>query len=475
MGTRAIAVRALRTVLRAVEGATRPGPYFLPYSGGWLPVGTPTNFWQLGDNVLPLAGRSAMVEACVGAYSQTVAMCPGWHYRLNNKGGKDKVKNSSLSRVLKQPNEYQTMSDFMLNAVRQLYLDGNAFALALRNDRYEIDELHLMDSLLSFPQLAANGEVFYKLAGNSIIERQFEPPLMVPQRDVLHIRLHVDRSRRYPFPLWGMSPLWAAINDVGVSEAISQQQLQFYMNQARPSAVLQTDLVLDQPSVQALRERWNEQTQGAHQGGTPILTAGLKLQPWGNPPRDAEIAQMLKLSDEKIALVFRIPQQILGIGERAGSSTEALMQFWISTGLGFCLHHLEMAFNKTFTLTGGEDEFVEFDTAALLRSTFKERLDALMIGVRGGIFSPNEARSYEGLDKVPYGEEPRVQQQVVPLSAAEAIKPTRGPSPFPPPAPGPPAAPPAAPVPLPKIDNDSVKRAISGIHRAAARAARRYQ
>jgi hypothetical protein len=31
---------------------------------------------------------------------------------------------------------YQTMSDFSLNAVRQLYLQGNAYALCMRNARY---------------------------------------------------------------------------------------------------------------------------------------------------------------------------------------------------------------------------------------------------------------------------------------------------------------------------------------------------
>jgi HK97 family phage portal protein len=478
MGARSLVASGLRAVLKAVEGAYRPGPYFLPYSGGFLPAGTVTNFWQLGQNVQPLASTSAMVEACVSAYAQTTAMLPGYHYRKNEKGGKDKVDTSSLSRVLKQPNEYQTISDFMLNATRMLYLDGNAFALALRNDRYEIDELHLMDSMLSFPQLAANGEVFYKLAGNSIIDRRIEGPLIVPQRDVLHVRLHVDRTRRYPFPLWGLSPIWAAINDIGVSEAISAQQLQFYQNQARPSAVLQTDLVLDQPTVQDLRERWDEQTKGINQGRTPILTAGLKVQPWATVGKDAQIAEMLKLSDEKIALVFRIPMQILGLGEKPGSSTEALMQFWISTGLGFCLKHIELAYNKLFNLDGGDDEFVEFDTSALLRSTFKERLEALNVAVRGGIYAPNEAREFEGLDSAgPAGDEPRVQQQVVPLSAAEAItKPTRpGASPYPPPAPGPEGAPPAPKqpaAPLPKADPDAVKRALRGINRAAARAAR---
>ena len=76
--------------------------------------------------------------------------------------------------------------------------------------------------------------------------------------------------------------------DIAVGNAFVQQQLQFLANQARPSAVLSTDLVLDRDQVQALRDRWHEQAKGLHQGGTPILTSGLKVEPWATPAKDAQ-------------------------------------------------------------------------------------------------------------------------------------------------------------------------------------------
>ena len=63
-------------------------------------------------------------------------------------------------------------------------------------------------------------------------------------------------------------------------------------------------------------------------------------------------------------------------------------------------------------------EWTEFDTYVLRRSLFKDRIDGLTAGVLGGIYSPNEARALEGYPAVEGGEEPRVQQQVVPLSFA---------------------------------------------------------
>jgi len=468
-------------VAKAAEGEYRPGPWQLPITGGWLSsdVGQYWNWWQLGYNPETGAGRSAIVEACVSAYAQTIAMCPGDHWRMNKKKGRDRVTNSALARILRYPNDYQSISDFLLNLVRQLFLEGNAYCLALRNDRFEVDELHLMDSRQSAPQLARTGDVFYHLAGNSVIQRRITGPLIVPQRDVLHVRLACDR--RSPWPLLGQSPLEAAFSDLEVGDALQRQQIQYYLNQARPSAVLSTDLDLDKDQTQSLRDRWNDQVRGMGSGGTPILTHGLKVQPWGTAPKDAMIADIAKLSDQRVALVFRVPLQILGLGGTPLSSTEAQMQWWIANGLGFALNHVEEAIGVLFQLAGQPDEYVEFDTAALLRSAFKDRVEALARGVQGGIFAPNEARNQEGYDSVKFGDEPRVQQQVVPLSAAAEI----------PAAPAPRAAPPAAGQPAPvdgakpapaqeakpaakEFSHDDIKREARRVIASAARIGRRF-
>ena len=469
--------RALSSFIVKGEGDVRPGPFHLPITGGWLPADAGWNWWQQGYDPINPAGCSAIVEACVSAYSQTVAMLPGDHWRLNGKGGRDRVTNTALARILRKPNTYQSISDFMLNLTRSLYLDGNAYALGLRNDRFEITELHLMGPRESAPQIVRQtGDVFYRLGGNDVIDQRLGgEPLLVPQRDVLHVRLHTTRQR-YPYPLIGESPIAAALPDIMAGSAIIQQQIAFYMNQARPSAVLSTDLQLDKDQVQALRDRWNEQVKGLQQGGTPILTAGLKVQPWGTPPKDAELAEVAKMSGQNVALAYRIPLSLLGLSQTGITSTEVMMQAWIASGLGFALNHIEEAFGLLFALKGVPEEYVEFDTAALLRSAFKDRIEALARAVQGGIYAPNEARESEGLDAAAHGDEPRVQQQVVPLSAAGAI----------PAAPGPGAAPPALGAPAPKLDapdekppakgegnDDNVQREVRNIFRAAARISRR--
>jgi len=412
----------------APEGAFRPGPYML--SNGWLPAGSPWNYWQSGGNVQPYGARSAMLEACISAYAQTVPMCSGDHWRRLDNGGRERVTNSALSRIMRHPNDYQSISDFLLNLTRRLYEHGNAYAVAVRNSRFEITELHLMRT--GAAGIAEDGSIYYSLSGNEVIERRLDLSAGVPARDVLHVRLHTPRH-----PLKGESPILAAALDLAMSSAALQQQVQFYINQSRPSFLLTTDVVMKREQAQELRAWWNEQSQSENVGGTPILTSGLKAQPVQTTAVDAQLVESLKMNDQNIALALRIPLQILGIGTSTFSSTELLMQSWIATGLGFTLNHIEEAFGLLFRLRGVPDEYLELDTRALLRSAYRERIEGLARGVISGIYSPDEARAQEDLPAVPggHGAEPRVQQQVVPLSYGSDMQPPSPQAAVPPPPP----------------------------------------
>ncbi len=383
-------------VARATEGAYRPGPYLL--SDGFLSAkaGRFLNFWQMGYNVQPFGECSAMVEACVSAYSQTVAMCPGTHWQSDGVGGRTRVQNSALARVLSVPNSYQSISDFFLNITRCLYERGEVFAYAPRTNRFEIDELHWMRN--GHPHVAQDGSIFYSLGGNEIADQLFDFSSPVPARDVLHIRLHTPRH-----PLKGVSPILATTLDRAMSGAALNQQVAFYLNQARPSFMLETDQKLTSEQTKDLRELWNSQTTGENAGGTPILTWGLKAKPVGVNAQDGQLAEMLKMSDQNIALAFRMPLQVLGVGGTPFASTEALMASWKATGLGFVLNHIEESIGNLFGLDGFPDEYVELDTNALMRSSFKEMIDALTNGTRR-VMTPNEARSFIDLPQVEGGQ-----------------------------------------------------------------------
>jgi hypothetical protein len=100
--------------------------------------------------------------------------------------------------------------------------------------------------------------------------------------------------------------------------------------------------------------------------------------PWTHvPAKDSQTAEMLQLLEEHIALAFRIPLAILGMGKTPVSSTEALMGMWLASGLGFALSHIEESLGLLFRLRGQPEDYVEFDTTALLRTQQKDRIEML--------------------------------------------------------------------------------------------------
>jgi HK97 family phage portal protein len=411
---------------------------------GWLSMSWPLNFWQCGYNVLPDFPCST-VDACVWAYVRAIAQLPGFHRRENDDGGFEDITTSALSRLLRFPNSYQTRSDFLTHGVRSLLYSGNWYSLAIRNARQEVAELHWLDSrTVKLVDIRVEGqllhEVFYAVGGSSpIIDWESlneDGRLVVPARDVLHVKYATPKN-----PLIGETPLAALSGDLVNRSAMAGAMQTFWNNAARPSGVISTDLSeLTSAQVDDLRQRWINQTTGPQAGGTPILTHGLKWQQTGVTQRDSQLIEALKLSDKQIVGVFGVPGILIGVDDgKAFATTEALMNFWLANGLNYVLDKIETAMDQFFGLPG--DEWTEYDTEALLRTELLTRIDALTRGVQGGIYAPNEARAKEGYPAVEAGDEPRVQQQVVPLSFATNPPPKPEPAaPAIPPADAPPAA-----------------------------------
>jgi hypothetical protein len=110
---------------------------------------------------------------------------------------------------------------------------------------------------------------------------------------------------------------------------------------------------------------------------------------------------------------------LVGISETGSTkSAEAQMAEWLSSGLGWLINHIEVSFDQFFALSDvpAGREWTELDTRILLRADFKSRMEGLARAVQSGILAPNEGRELEGYKAVEAGDEPRVQQQMVPLS-----------------------------------------------------------
>lgn len=414
---------ALARLKSAVAGARAGwggvgGPVNWTQNGG-IPVSWSPNWWQQGFNPLR-GGESATVNACVNAYAMTIAQLPGGHFRKipGAHGAAEPVTNSPVARVLREPNGYQTRSDFVLNLVTQLLFYGNAYAWAEREGG-QVAALHLMPPRAAEPYIEPESRaVFYRVTGNDLAG-QFAG--LAPARDVLHVRCRVHPDR----PLHGITPItWAAMaRDANV--AIAASQAAFFTNASQPSGFLSTKERLTPEQMATLRAAWEDRATGMAMGTVPILGGGMEFQQMGITSQDAQLVEAFGMTVADIARAFAVPVPIIGdLSNATFNNVENLIALWLSQGLGFYLEHIELALDKFFGL--GPGEYVEFDADTLMRTAFRDRIEGLARAVAGGLYSPDEARGREGLPPAPdgWGEEPRLQAQVVPLSAAGDIGPS---------------------------------------------------
>ena len=382
-----------------------------PTSEGLIPLTWPWNYWQ--RDMRPLSTYEvAAAAACRMAYSHTIATLPVVHDKLNDQGGRDHITGSTAARIFWAPNDYQTSSDFSLQLVDNLFYTGNAYVYGIRNDRGEFSNTHIMPSLSTSPYIEPESKaIFYGFGSNPLVDAV---DVLVPARDVCHIRLHTPHH-----PLVGVPPIENAALAMASNNAISGHQAAFFSNMNRPSGILTTDQVLTKEQNAELRYVWEQRAKGLNTGEVPILSSGLKWQPMSINSVDSQLIQAFKMTVEEIARVYRVPLPLIGEYEHSTyNNVEQLLQSWLSTGLGFLIEHLEASWIRFFRLQPGNR--IQYQTDALLRSDFRGRVEALTRGITQGLYSPNEARVREGLPRVEYGEEPRVQAQVVPLSQVNA-------------------------------------------------------
>lgn len=389
------------------EGSWRGPFYGMSPSGNWFELGRLEDGFQRDLAVDSYTARHVpAVYACVMAIARAMSQCYPKHVRVED-GRFVEVTNSAAYRVLLNPNSYQSSPDFILNLVAAALFDGEAFCIATRSDRFEVDSLHLLPRGVCSPIIDdETREIFYAVGESPLAPGGTD--YIVPARDVLHLRFHTPRH-----PLIGESPIRSAALAIGINVSLSKTQAAFFANMNRPSGIISTDATLNREQLSSLRQAFEEQSKGLSSGKIPILAGGLKFQPLSINSQDAQLVEAQRLSLEDICRVFGVPPPLVGdLSHATLNNAETLVQHFLSMSLGSYLEHTERAFDRLFGLTGGR-EYVELDTTALLRTDFAGRIEGLTKAVQGGLYSPNEARNREGLGPIAGGESAFLQRQMV--------------------------------------------------------------
>ena len=337
------------------------------------------------------AMRLAAVYACVRILSETMASLPLVVYRARADGGKDRVTDHWLYRVLgKKPNRYQNPFEWREMLQGHLALRGNAFCQILTNGRGEIIELIPIHPDRVRMELLPGGDFRYR------IRDQAGQEMVLPRGEIWHLRgLSSDG-------LMGLSPIELSRESLGTALAAQDYGARFFNNDAKPTGgwIEFPGNFKDAEAKRVFRESYQVAQSGANRGKVLVLENGMKFHEVGVTNKDAQFLELRKFQITDIARLFRVPPHMIADLDRATFSNieQQSLEFVMHTMTPWA-ERWEAAIEADLMLEGDELE-VEFDFANLMRGDAASRSAYYQSGIQNGWLTRNEARAAENLNPI---------------------------------------------------------------------------
>ncbi len=344
------------------------------------------------------AMQMTAVYSCVRILAEAVAGLPLHLYKYTASGGKEKALFHPLYFLLHdEPNPEMSSFVFRETLMTHLLLWGNAYAQIIRNGKGEVIALYpLMPNRMRVDR-DSKGELYYSYTRYSD-EAPAINGMTVTLRpsDVLHIPgLGFDG-------LVGYSPIAMAKNAIGLAMATEEYGAKFFANGAAPGGVLEHPGTIKDP--QKVKESWNMAYQGssnAHR--VAVLEEGMKYQPIGISPEQAQFLETRKFQINEIARIFRIPPHMIGDLEKSSfSNIEQQSLEFVKYTLDPWVIRWEQAISRSLLRTDEKKLlFAKFNVDGLLRGDYTSRMNGYAIGIQNGFMCPNDARALEDMDLIP--------------------------------------------------------------------------
>lgn len=405
----------LATIRSLLSTVTRP--LFSRTSGGWWPlvVREPyTGAWQANAEIrLESVLANPAVFACISLIASDIAKCRLRLVMLDD-GIWEETTSPAFSPVLKKPNRYQTIVQFLETWMYSKLPTGNSYVLKERDNRGVVRALYVLDPSRVVPLVTPAHDVYYELRRDDLsgVAEDSGNPLVVPASEIIH-----DRFNTLFHPLVGISPLFACSGAANQGLQIQSNSTQFFAKGSNPSGVLTAPGVISQDTADRLKAYFETEFSGANAGKVAVVGDGLKYDKLSATAVDSQLIEQLKWTTETVCSAFHVPAALIDSSHQPPyANSEPLLQQYYSQCLQTLMTALETSLDEGLELPSPYG--TEFDIDDLLWFDTKTRTNAAAEAIRGGTLSPNEARAkYFGLGKVDGGDSPYLQQQNFSLAA----------------------------------------------------------
>ncbi|MDY4883165.1 MAG: phage portal protein [Anaerovibrio sp.] len=338
------------------------------------------------------------VYACVRILSEAIAGLPLNVYRYDADGGRKKVYDHPLYRLLHdEPNPEMTSFVFRETLMSHLLLWGNAYAQIIRNGRGEVVALYpLFPNKMDVSRNRA-GKLVYTYTRNSdeAGSRQKFEQAVLKKEDVLHIPgLGFDG-------LIGYSPIAMAKNAIGIAIATEEYGATFFSNGATPGGILEHPGIVKDP--ERLRQSWHAQFSGKNSHNVAVLEEGMTYKQMAIPPNEAQFLETRKFQINEIARIFRVPPHMVGDLEKSSfSNIEQMSLEFVMYTLNPWIVRWEQALHQALLLPFEKGIYsFRFNVDGLLRGDYQSRMNGYAVARQNGWMSANDIRELENMNPIP--------------------------------------------------------------------------
>jgi HK97 family phage portal protein len=351
------------------------------------------------------AMQLSAVWACVKLLVETIGTLPLFVYRDLSLGRRELARDHELWHLLnKRPNQRMTRVEFWECMMFNLVLRGNAYARLDRNQQGQV--------VAMWPLMADQIDVAVEKNGELLYTYHIDQNLaVIAEKNMLHIKLFGNGTV-------GLSVLEYARSSLGLTIHTEQHATRLFSDGGKPTGVLMIDQVLSDSQRQAVKKNFKEMREG-NTNELIVLEANMKYQQISLSPVDMQMFEQRRFSIEDIARWFGVPSVLINDTAKTttwGTGVSQIVEGFYKLGVRPYLVRIEQAITQRLMTAAQRTQYTpEFNIDALLRASYKERMEGHAIAIRSGIRTPNEARQLENDPPLPGGDELIVQAQMMRL------------------------------------------------------------
>lgn len=361
---------------------------YAPTFDGFMPI-----YGQYGTDIY----ASDVVQQALACIVDEMKKLNPAHVRVI--GNDTTPVNSSLQKVLNNPNPLMTTSEFIEKTIWMLLLNSNVFIIPTYytwEDKNTGAERRYYEALYPINPTQVD---FIEDAENRLFVKFYfwnGETTTIPYDNVIHIRYKYSVSEYMGGNRYGQPDNKALLNTLNLNKSMLDGIAKAMKSSYQVNGIIKYNTLLDDQTVLKNIERLERQLQNSESG---ILPLDLKGEFIGFP-KDIKMVDgdTLKFIDEKILRNWGIPLAIL-----TGDFTPAQYEAFFQKALEPLINAMSQAFTKK-VFTEGERAFgneVKFYPKSLIFMSMQQKLELVnLLSPTGSIFE-NEKRTMFGLMPLP--------------------------------------------------------------------------